>query len=104
MVRVRHGIDGIGPSLDAERGSPWALAPGLGELRGYRRGQLRPDLFAGVTGAAVAVPAGFGDRRTRRAQPVAGLWAWSVGGDCRNYVEVAGRPRRCRCRLSGGGT
>jgi hypothetical protein len=41
--------------------SPWAFAPGLAELRTYRRGQLRPDVLAGVTSAAVAVPAAVHD-------------------------------------------
>ena len=55
--------------------SPWALAPGLGELRGYRRGQLRPDLLAGITGAAVAVPAGLAMVALAGLSPVAGLYA-----------------------------
>ena len=55
--------------------SPWALAPGLHELRGYRRDQLRPDLLAGVTGAAVAVPAGLAMGELAGLSPVAGLYA-----------------------------
>jgi SulP family sulfate permease len=55
--------------------SPWALAPGLRELRGYRRGQLRPDLLAGVTVAAVAVPAGLATGELAGLSPVAGLYA-----------------------------
>jgi len=38
----------------------WRFLPGLADLRGYdRRRQLKPDLMAGVTVAAVAVPAGL---------------------------------------------
>ena len=55
--------------------SPWALAPGLDELRGYRRDQLRPDLLAGITGAAVAVPAGLALGELAGLSPVAGLYA-----------------------------
>ena len=55
--------------------SPWALAPGLDELRGYRRDQLRPDLLAGITGAAVAVPAGLAMGELAGLSPVAGLYA-----------------------------
>ena len=55
--------------------SPWALAPGLGELRGYRRDQLRPDLLAGITGAAVAIPAGLAMGELAGLSPVAGLYA-----------------------------
>ena len=69
MGSVRRWIVGVAPS------SPWALAPGLQELRGYRRGQLRPDLLAGVTGAAVAVPAGLAMGELAGLSPVAGLYA-----------------------------
>lgn len=55
--------------------SPWALAPGLAELRGYRRSQLRPDLLAGLTGAAVAIPAGLAMGELAGLSPVAGLYA-----------------------------
>src|SRR5262245_30873188 len=58
--------------------SPWALAPGLHDLRRYRRGQLRPDLLAGVTGAAVAVPAGLAMGELAGLSPVAGLYATIV--------------------------
>jgi len=44
-------------------------------LRGYRRDQLRPDLLAGVTGAAVAVPAGLAMGELAGLSPVAGLYA-----------------------------
>ena len=69
MGSVKRWIVGVAPS------SPWALAPGLQELRGYRRGQLRPDLLAGVTGAAVAVPAGLAMGELAGLSPVAGLYA-----------------------------
>jgi SulP family sulfate permease len=56
--------------------SPWRLAPGLDDLRRYdRRRQLRPDLVAGLTVAAVAVPAGLGIGELAGLSPVAGLYA-----------------------------
>ena len=51
------------------------MAPGLAEFRGYRRGQLRPDLLAGLTGAAVAIPAGLAMGELAGLSPVAGLYA-----------------------------
>ena len=62
-------------ALGAAPRSPWALAPGLRELRGYRRDQLGPDLLAGVTGGAVAVPSGLAMGELAGLSPVAGLYA-----------------------------
>jgi sulfate permease, SulP family len=49
--------------------------PGLAELRGYDRRRLRPDLLAGVSVAAVAVPASLGMGELVGVSPVAGLYA-----------------------------
>lgn len=50
--------------------------PGLADLRGYdRRRQLRPDLVAGVSVAAVAIPASLGMGELVGVSPVAGLYA-----------------------------
>jgi Sulfate permease family len=67
---VAHRIRGWLPH------TPWQVVPGLGDMRGYdRRRQLRPDLIAGVTVAAVAVPAGLGMGELAGLSPVAGLYA-----------------------------
>src|SRR5215218_6917147 len=56
--------------------SPWRLVPGLDDLRHYdRRKQLRPDVIAGLTVAAVAIPAGLGMGELAGLSPVAGLYA-----------------------------
>ncbi|WP_035700400.1 SulP family inorganic anion transporter, partial [Glycomyces tenuis] len=56
--------------------SPWALAPGLAVLRGYdRKARLKTDLVAGLSVAAVAVPAGLGMGELAGVDPVAGLYA-----------------------------
>lgn len=56
--------------------TPWRLIPGIDDLRGYdRRRQLRPDLIAGLTVAAVAIPSGLGMGELAGLSPVAGLYA-----------------------------
>ena len=51
------------------------LFPGLADLRGYRPARLRTDAIAGVTIAAVAVPAGLGMGELAGLTAVAGLYA-----------------------------
>lgn len=68
------------PAAERVRGwlpsSPWRLVPGLDDLRRYdRRTQLRSDLIAGLTVAAVAIPAGLGMGELAGLSPVAGLYA-----------------------------
>jgi SulP family sulfate permease len=55
--------------------SPWDVVPGLADLRGYRRKQLRTDAIAGISIAAVAVPAGLGMGELAGLTAVAGLYA-----------------------------
>lgn len=56
----------------------WDFAPGLADLRGYRRSCLPGDLTAGVTVAAVAVPSGLGMGELAGVSPIAGLYAASI--------------------------
>jgi sulfate permease, SulP family len=83
--------------------SPWRLAPGLDDLRRYdRRRQLRPDLVAGLTVAAVAIPAGLGMGELAELSPVAGLYAsllplaayclFGSSRDLDGYRDVAEHP------------
>jgi SulP family sulfate permease len=51
------------------------VAPGLAALRGYDRALFRTDLLAGLTVAAVAVPAGLAMGKLAGVSPVAGLYA-----------------------------
>jgi SulP family sulfate permease len=55
--------------------SPSDVVPGLADLREYRRTQLRTDALAGVTIAAVAIPAGLGMGELAGLTAVAGLYA-----------------------------
>ncbi len=56
-------------------GTGWALVPGLSDLRSYQRRQWRPDIIAGVTIAAVAIPASLGMGDLAGLSPMAGLYA-----------------------------
>ena len=60
-----------GPSY-GEEASP---AAGLGELSGYGGGTLRRDVLAGVTVAALALPAGMAYAELAGLSPAAGLYA-----------------------------
>lgn len=51
-----------------------ALTPGIGALRGYRRGWLRGDLVAGITVAAYLVPQVMAYAEVAGLAPVVGLW------------------------------
>jgi high affinity sulfate transporter 1 len=54
----------------------WArFAPGLATLLGYRRGDLRHDVTAGLSVAAVAVPVGVAYAELAGFEPVVGLYA-----------------------------
>jgi Sulfate permease family len=55
--------------------APWDVVPGLADLREYRREQLRTDAIAGISIAAVAVPAGLGMGELAGLSAVAGLYA-----------------------------
>jgi sulfate permease, SulP family len=73
--------------------SPWDVVPGLADLRRYERAQLRTDVIAGVTIAAVAVPAGLGMGELAGLTAVAGLYAtllplaaYSLFGSSRQLV------------------
>lgn len=54
------------------------LAPGLRMLRDYRRTDLRPDLTAGLSVTAVAIPVGVAYAELAGFPPVAGLYASMV--------------------------
>ena len=56
------------------------FAPALGWLRGYRPAFLRPDLVAGLTLAAYAIPAGIADASLAQLPPQAGLYACLFSG------------------------
>jgi sulfate permease, SulP family len=51
-----------------------AATPGVRRLRHYRRGWLRPDLFAGVAVAAYLIPQVMAYTAIVQVPPVAGLW------------------------------
>jgi MFS superfamily sulfate permease-like transporter len=51
------------------------VAPGLRHLMGYRREWLRPDLMAGVSVAAVAIPTAIAYAQLIGFEPVVGLYA-----------------------------
>ncbi|WP_308221240.1 SulP family inorganic anion transporter [Nocardia sputi] len=51
------------------------LFPGLEQFKGYQRAWLRPDLLAGVTGAAYLIPQDMPYATIAGLPPVAGLWA-----------------------------
>lgn len=54
--------------------------PALGWLRGYERAWLGPDLVAGLTLAAYAIPAGIADASLAQLPPQAGLYACLFAG------------------------
>lgn len=51
------------------------VAPVTGHLRGYGQRYLRPDVLAGVTVAALAIPSGMAYAEVAGLSPVAGLYA-----------------------------
>ena len=51
------------------------VAPVTAHLRGYGQRYLRPDLLAGVTVAALAIPSGMAYAEVAGLSPVAGLYA-----------------------------
>lgn len=56
------------------------LAPGVGRLRSYERGWLRPDVLAGITLAAYLLPASIGDASLAGLPPQAGIYACLFSG------------------------
>src|SRR6185369_14903133 len=56
------------------------FAPGVGLLRSYERGWLRPDLLAGLTLAAYLLPAGIGDASLAGLPAQAGIYACLFSG------------------------
>lgn len=64
----------------AERGKLARLVPALAWLRGYERAWLVPDLVAGLTLAAYAIPAGIADASLAQLPPQAGLYACLFSG------------------------
>ena len=60
---------------DAAGGGLARFVPALGWLRGYEFGWLAPDLVAGLTLAAYAIPAGIADASLAQLPPQAGLYA-----------------------------
>ena len=56
------------------------IVPALGWLRGYERAWLVPDLIAGLTLAAYAIPAGIADASLAQLPPQAGLYACLFSG------------------------
>ncbi len=65
---------------DAGRGKLARLVPALAWLRGYERSWLGPDLLAGLTLAAYAIPAGIADASLAQLPPQAGLYACLFSG------------------------
>lgn len=80
-----RAYSGWPPSEEAETvNSPpehWSyrIAPGLRTLRHYRRADLRPDLAAGLSVAAVAIPVGVAYAELAGFPPASGLYASMVG-------------------------
>jgi SulP family sulfate permease len=67
------------------------LLPGLDRLRRYERRWLRPDVFAGITLAAYAVPQVMGYASVAGLPVVAGLWALVAA--LAVYVAVGSSPQ-----------
>src|SRR5436309_3063736 len=73
------------PELDGYAGTPFRAArkdpllqravPVSGELRGYRVGDARSDLIAGLTVAALAIPSAMAYAELAGVTPIAGLYA-----------------------------
>lgn len=61
-----------------DRGRVGGVFPGVGVARGYERAWLRPDLIAGATLVAVAIPAGMAYAAAAGLPPVTGLYATIV--------------------------
>ncbi|WP_343048099.1 SulP family inorganic anion transporter [Cellulomonas humilata] len=61
-----------------DRGRVVGLLPGVGVARSYERAWLRPDLVAGATLVAVAIPAGMAYATAAGLPPVTGLYATIV--------------------------
>ncbi|MGN8245927.1 SulP family inorganic anion transporter [Cellulomonas soli] len=61
-----------------DRGRFDRLLPGIATARGYRRQWLRPDLVAGLSLIALAIPAGMAYAQAAGLPPVTGLYATIV--------------------------
>lgn len=68
------------PAPEAASGGLARFVPALGWLRTYRGGWLVPDLVAGLTLAAYAIPAGIADASLAGLPPQAGLYACLFSG------------------------
>jgi len=68
------------PAPEATSGGLARFVPALGWLRAYRGGWLVPDLVAGLTLAAYAIPAGIADASLAGLPPQAGLYACLFSG------------------------
>jgi high affinity sulfate transporter 1 len=64
----------------APRGKLARIVPAFTWLRQYERGWLGPDLVAGLTLAAYAIPAGIADASLAQLPPQAGLYACLFSG------------------------
>jgi sulfate permease, SulP family len=69
------------------------VSPVTGQLPGYRRRSLRPDLVARITITAMALPSGMAYAEVAGLSPVAGLYAsllplvaYAVFGSCRQLA------------------
>jgi hypothetical protein len=78
------------------------VAPVTAHLQSYRRRYLRPDLLAGVTVAALAIPAGMAYAEVAGLAPVAGLYAlllpavaYALLGSSRQLVVGPKQPWHC---------
>jgi sulfate permease, SulP family len=69
----RDDVVSYGKSLAPN--SAWSLFPGAADLRHYDRRWLRPDLVAGITVAAIAIPQSLGMAELAGLPVVAGLYA-----------------------------
>src|SRR6187455_3683051 len=69
------------PAAATAEPSTWTrYVPALGWLRSYQSGWLVPDLVAGLTLAAYALPAGIADASLAQLPPQAGLYACLFSG------------------------
>ncbi len=68
------------PPAPAAAGGLARFLPALVWLRSYERGWLVPDLVAGLTLAAYAIPAGIADASLAQLPPQAGLYACLFSG------------------------
>lgn len=85
-----------------------ALTPGLTHLLGYQRSWLKPDIRAGLSVAAVALPVAIAYAELAGVSPVVGLYscilpmvAYALFGSSRQLIVRARRRHLCGDRRGG---